>query len=93
MTTLRHKTGIAGAVAREILRAEQLENMGAANSPRVDGLAYKAEFDRQGSNALKHCAAQAADCAAMEFLTPGANSRRAMSHAGFALLEAGRGLQ
>lgn len=51
---LQFKTGIAGAVAREIERGGP------------DGIAYKAAWDRLGSDAMKHCRAFANDCEMME---------------------------
>ena len=47
--SLRTKETVAGAVAREI---ERIAQTGDATG---EGTAYKAEFDRRGSNALKHC--------------------------------------
>lgn len=53
MSRLFCRDGIAAAVAREI------RNVGISDGP--DGLAYKAEWDRRGSDAEKHCAAMTAD--------------------------------
>lgn len=50
---------IAGAVAREIQRREF------APTKQIEGLAYKAAFDRMGSAAEKHIDAFAADAKIM----------------------------
>lgn len=51
---------IAGAVAREIQRREF------APTKQIEGLAYKAAFDRMGSAAEKHIDCFAADVLAMK---------------------------
>lgn len=52
---LRQRETIAGAVAREIDRIHQ------TGDAIAEGAAYKAAFDRAGSNWSKHCDAFAAD--------------------------------
>lgn len=53
MSSLFAQSGIAAAVAREIRNVDI--------DGRREGLAYKAEWDRRGSNAQKHVAAAEAD--------------------------------
>lgn len=54
---LRNQESVAGAVAREIERIDLTgETIG-------EGAAYKAAFDRRGSNAEKHCLTAARDAA------------------------------
>lgn len=71
---LRTKESIAGAVAREIDRIQVTGNAAG------EGSAYKAAFDRAGSDALKHCDAFAVDCDAMAI---GAWRCRNCGHYGF----------
>lgn len=54
-STLFWRNSVAGAVAREIRNIEH----GAGGA--LEGLAYKAEWDRRGSDAQKHCAAMLND--------------------------------
>lgn len=72
---LRFKDSIAGAVAREIERGIGIE-----------GVAYKAAWDRRGSDSMKHCEALTVDCALVESL-----ATREVRAADFAVFEAGRG--
>jgi hypothetical protein len=54
---LLYKSSIAGAVAREISRGD------------LDGIAYKAELDRRGSDALQLCDDACRDAELMHHLT------------------------
>lgn len=66
---LRNRETIAGAVAREIDRIHQ------TGDAIAEGAAYKAAWDRAGSDWSKHCAAFAADC---ERATHAVNVREAI---------------
>lgn len=54
--SMRFTGAIASAVAGEINRLEQHPGF------QQEGAAYKAAWDRQGSNALKHCESFRRDC-------------------------------
>lgn len=56
---LRNRESIAGAVAREIDRIDR------TGETHGEGAAYKAAWDRKGSDAFKHCETFVADCNAM----------------------------
>lgn len=64
---------IAGAVAREIRRMGQYSEVGL---PCFDGDAYKAAWDRKGSNALKHIESARCDASVMNICVNIATCRR-----------------